>query len=176
MKRLVATLALAVAAVHPAFAEEALASEASVRELLALTEAKKLSEGTIAQLDQFMNQAMTQELGGRVPTPEQQAILDELRTRLVALVKGALSWEQLEPRYIDMYRKSFSDAEIAGMVQFYKTPAGQAVINKMPVVVQNTMTMVQELLQGIAPQLRQIQTEALEKLKTTVAPQPAPGG
>lgn len=176
MKHLVAILALAVSAIHPALADEPLANEAAVRELLDITQAQKLSESTIAQLDQFMNDAMTRELGGRVPSPEQQAILDDMRAKLVALVKGALSWEQIEPRYIDLYRKSFTDAEIAGMLDFYKTPAGQAVINKMPVVVQNTMTMMQEVMQGMTPKLREIQTEALEKLKNSGPPQPAPGG
>ena len=177
MKGMLAAIALVVATVPPAFGEEALASEASVRELLEITQARKLSEGTVAQMDQFMNEAMNRELAGRVPTAEQQAILDDLRTKLVALIGDALKWEKLEPRYVDIYRKSFTDEEVAGMLAFYKTPAGQAVINKMPIVMQHTMGLVQDLLQDISPQLRQIQTtEAMEKLKQSASAPPPPGG
>jgi hypothetical protein len=176
MKGMLAALALVAAAFQPAFAEETLASESSVRELLEVTQARKLSEGTFAQMDKFMSEAMKRELAGKVPTAEQQAILDDLRARLVALVGEALKWEKLEPRYVDIYRQSFTDEEIAGMLAFYKTPAGQAVIDKLPVVVQHTMGLMQDLIQGITPQLRQIQAETLEKLKNSGAAPQLPGG
>ena len=176
MKRILAAISLVVMAVQPAFGEEPLASETSVRELLEVTQTRKLSEGTVNQMDRLMTEAMNRELAGRVPTAEQQAILDDLRAKLVALIGDALKWEKLEPRYVDIYRKSFTDGEIAGMLAFYKTPAGEAVINKMPVVMQHTMSLVQDLIQGITPQLRQIQTEALEKMKKSGTTSQPPGG
>jgi hypothetical protein len=176
MKGIFAAIALAMVAVQPALGEEPLASEASVRDLLEVTQTRKLSEGTVNQMDRLMTEAMNRELAGRVPTAEQQAVLDDLRVKLVALIGDALKWEKLEPRYVDIYRKSFTDGEIAVMLAFYRTPAGEAVINKMPVVMQHTMSLVQDLIQGITPQLRQIQTEALEKMKNSGANPLPPGG
>ena len=67
--------------------------------------------------------------------------------------------EKLEPRYLRLYKEAFSEEEIAGMLSFYKTPAGRAVIDKMPVLMQQTMLEVQKLISGTIPQMQKIQEE-----------------
>ena len=50
------------------------------------------------------------------------------------------------------------------MVAFYKTPAGQAVINKLPALTQKTMLEVQQMLMRLQPQLQQLQQEFISEI------------
>lgn len=80
-------------------------------------------------------------------------------------MQGEFAWEKLEPVYLRLYRASFTEEEIVGMLSFYKTPAGQAVITKMPLLTQNTMIEIQKLLSGITPQIQKIQEDFIAEMK-----------
>jgi len=42
------------------------------------------------------------------------------------------------------------------MLSFYRTPAGRAVIEKMPLLMQKTISYTQQMIRESAPQMRQI--------------------
>jgi hypothetical protein len=75
-----------------------------------------------------------------------------------------LTWKKLEPQYIRLYQESFTEEEVAGMLSFYRTPAGQAVIDKMPVLMQRTMVDVQKMIVGITPQMKKIQEDFVAEI------------
>jgi hypothetical protein len=154
----------------PAFAAEPLPTEASVRELLVVTEAKQLIDNSMSQIDAAIQSGVQQSLQGRELTPEQEKILDEMRTNLLVIFGEEFTWTKLEPTFIDVYRRSLSQSEVDGMIAFYKTTAGRAVIAKMPLIMQNSMQMVQSQLGGMMPRIQQVQREAVEKLEKTTAP------
>lgn len=141
------------------------ASEGSVRQLLAVSQAQKLMDGMGAQFDDLMNNAIQQALNGKAPTAKQQQAITKMKNRMVALMQGELAWEKVEPMYIRLYMESFSEEEVAGMVSFYKTPAGQAVINKMPLLMQKTMVEVQAMISGAVPKMQKIQEDFLAEMK-----------
>ena len=87
----------------PAFtAAAAPASEASVRELLDVTKTRQMLDQVYAQVDAMYAGSMRQAFGGTL-SAEQQARVDRLSTRMMALVKKELSWEVLAPMYVDIY-------------------------------------------------------------------------
>ncbi len=51
------------------------------------------------------------------------------------------------------------------MIAFYKTPSGQAVIKKMPVVVQQSVMMSQSMIQTLMPKMQQIQKEFISEVR-----------
>jgi hypothetical protein len=55
------------------------------------------------------------------------------------------------------------------MLAFYKTPAGQAMINKMPLVMQNVMSEMKDLVGPMQQKLQQIQRETLQEMKDATA-------
>lgn len=135
------------------------ASESSIKQLLTVTQVQKLLDGIRAQFDSIMDNAVQQSLHGETPTPQEQQAITNMKNRTVALMQGELSWETLEPMYLRLYKETFSEEEVAGMLAFYKTPAGQAVIYKMPVLIQQTMLEVQKMTSGMAPKLQNIQVQ-----------------
>ena len=160
---------LAYVAMCPAIAAEAPASETSVRELLSITQSQKLLDGTMGQVDAMMQRSMKQALAGQTLTADQQRIMDNMRTKMIALFREDMKWETLEPMFIDIYKQSFTQKEVDGMLDFYKSEPGQAVIAKMPLVMQNTMQAMQGRMAVMLPKLQQLQQDAIAELKASRA-------
>lgn len=164
LKLVVVALALALAAplVSYAAASDTRPSEQSVRELLSLMQTHNILESVIAQTNNEAVSAISRNSEGKALTDEQKRILTESRSRAMELVKQHLNWETLEPAVLAAYRDTFTQEEIDGMLKFYRSPSGQAVVAKMPQVMQRMMMQMQGQLQTLAPQLEGLrrQTEA----------------
>jgi hypothetical protein len=115
------------------------ASEASIKELLELGKVQKMLDSIWAQMDGLMKEAMQKATEGKPVSAKVQKHIDKLEADLMNTVKEEFSWEKMEPLYLRVYQKSLTQQEVDGMIAFYKTPAGQAVITKLPVVLQNTL-------------------------------------
>ena len=149
----------------PVFAAESKPSPDSIKKLLTITDSRKLVDNMTGQMDEMMKNAMQQALQGQTVTPKQQKIIDDMQGKTVAVLKEELNWESLEPLYIQIYSESFSQEEIDGMLAFYETPAGQALIKKMPVVMQKSMVEMQKRMGTLMQKLQKIQQDALGELK-----------
>ena len=163
MKKLLVLLCLCVAA--PSFAQDKPASAESIRELLTLSKSQQLIDGVYGQLDGLMQQAVRDTLAGKELTAEQDAIMTEMRGKMIAVLREEMSWEILEPKFVDIYQKTLTQPEVDGIVAFYKTDAGRALIDKMPQVMQHTMEMMMTLMQKISPPIKAVTDEMVEKLQ-----------
>jgi hypothetical protein len=141
------------------------ASEASVRELLEVNQTRKLVDGMFGQMDTMMQASMKRATGDAVVTPEQQAVFDRMRAKLITLIRDEMKWEILEPELMEIYRQSFTEEEVIGMLGFYRSPAGQAMIAKMPRVMQQSLETSQKHMAAMMPKLQQLQKETMEELK-----------
>lgn len=139
-------------------------SEATMRELLAVTQAQKLVEGMKSQMHAHMDQSVRLALQGTTPTAGQQRAIERMKNRMMLLMQNELAWEKIEPMYLTLYAESFSEEEVAGMLEFYKTPAGQAVINKMPLLMQKSVLEVQKIMMRSGPQMQRIRDEFMAEL------------
>src|SRR5579871_5041557 len=165
--RIATTLALVsiLALSTPAFANDAPASDASIRQLLELSNAQQLLDGIKGQVNTMMSQTLQQATQGKPVSPEKQAILDDMRTRIMAAFDDNLSWDALQPMYTRVYKAAFTQDEIDGIIKFYKTPAGKAMVKKLPIVLQHVMTEMQALMQPTLQKVREIQAEEMQKIK-----------
>ena len=147
------------------FAADTPASEASIKQLFEATHVRTLLDSVMTQMDGLTKKAMAQATQGQQLTPADQKEIEQAEADVKAEMKSALDWSKLEPMYVRIYQKSFNQQEVDGMIAFYKTPTGQAVLNKMPVVLQNTMAEVQQMLQPMMQHLQQKQQESAAKIQ-----------
>ena len=145
-------------------ARAAPASDDSINQLFEVTKVQKLLEGMQAQVGSMLDAAMQQSLNGKTPTPAQAEIIANMKIKFVNLIQRQLAWEKLQPQYLQLYRETFTEEEVDGMLAFYKTPAGQAVINKMPLLTQRIMVDTQKNISALGPQLQQIRNEFAKEL------------
>lgn len=169
MRALTAALLL-LTGLPAALGEEPPATEASIRELIEVTGASKMLDQMRPQLESTMDQMFQQMIRGKDLTPAQQQVLADMRAELTALLMQELAWSRYEPMIVQIYGKSFSQAEVDGMVAFYRTDVGRAVIAKMPLVMQHTMAVMQDNLRTLVPKLEAIQKRSAERFKALESP------
>jgi hypothetical protein len=144
-------------------------SDASLQQLLEVAQAHKTLDATMAQMDTMMKNVFQQITAGQAPSPETQKIFDKAMADVVSLCKEDLAWEKMEPIYLRIYRKSLTQSEVNGMIAFYKTPAGQALINKMPLILQNTMAEVGQMMGPVMERAQRMQKELVAQMQAEKA-------
>jgi len=119
MSRFLFVIAFALLLAPQVRATDQPASAASAKVLVSLMDGRKSFDGAFAQMDHLMDMAMKQATDGQQVSPEKQKILDDMHVKMVALVKDSMNWDTFEPKMEDIYRKSFSQSEMDGMIRFY---------------------------------------------------------
>jgi hypothetical protein len=120
----------------------------------------------LTKVDQVQKQMMDQ-MKAVLPSVEQQMgvpgdpheMSDELQTRILDYLSSRLSWEKMKPGFTKLYSDAFTEDEIDGMLAFYKSPAGQAMLTKMPQLASKSMALAQQQMAGVYPELRRIVQE-----------------
>jgi hypothetical protein len=171
--RLVVTLVFAVFACQTAVALDAKASEASIRQLFEVMQSSKLLEAYLTQIDDTVRASMQQAFAGQQPTPKQQKIMESLGRNIAVLVKQELNWASFEPMMVEVYRNTFSQHEVDGMLTFYRSETGQAVISKLPTAMQQSMAGMQSHVKTLTPKIVQLEKDTVAQLKAAAEP-PAP--
>jgi hypothetical protein len=96
-------------------------------------------------------------------TPEQTAKAQEVQSKILDLVKSRISWEKMRPFYIKFYDDTFSDEEISGMLTFYQSPPGRAMLAKMPALLTKLIQGAQAQMADLQPEIQLIMREVQDK-------------
>jgi uncharacterized protein len=141
-------------------------TEDSIRQLLLILEARKLVDAMPGQMKAVTSGMVQQMLQGQTLSSEQQQRLDTMLANIEKLMREQLSWDSLEATYIEVYQKTFTQSEVDGMIAFYSSPTGQAVVRKMPLAMQNSMTAVQQrIMTGLLPKIQQMAQDAAKEIQ-----------
>jgi hypothetical protein len=141
-------------------------SEATIKQMLEVMQARKLVDSMMTQMDTLMLQMVAQATQGQTIPPKVQKEIDQQRSEVMAMMKDLLAWEKLVPLYVRVYQKTFTQQELDGMLAFYKTPVGAAMIAKMPAVMQNTMEETQSLMGPVMEKMQRMQKDVAAHMKT----------
>ena len=152
-----------------AFANDAPPSDASIQELTTLSRSQEAYNGMRAQMDAMIATSMKEASRGQTITPERQAVLDGMRTKMAAAYGDAFNAQAMQLLMVRVYQATYTQDEVDGLIAFYKTPAGQALINKAPLLMQNTVDEMRALMRPLTQQIAQIKAEGEQQLKALPA-------
>jgi hypothetical protein len=138
----------------PLVAIAATPSDGSIEELLAVTKVQDLVDSTFLTVERQLRQAIQQAVAGKDVSADQQRTLNGSMQKFVASMRAEFNWDVVRPMYVQAYKETFDQAEIDGMVAFYKTPAGQAYATKLPQLSQKMTAAAQSRLQPILQRMR----------------------
>jgi hypothetical protein len=175
MKR-IALIALTISLLSPAIARADDASKnAKILELFNVMHMDK-TQGQIMEIAlREVQLAAQQQLRGNAPTPDQQKKIEDFRQKATDIINGQIAWSKVEPDYIKLYNDAYSESELDGILAFYKSPAGQALLTKTPDLTAKSIAVSRDRMQTVQPQLRQILQDFIKDISTTPAPTtPAP--
>ena len=170
-------LSICTAALAPlAHADEA-SHRAKVEEMLRLTKTEAGLHDQLTNLQTRVGELAKQQFNLPSPTAEQTASITEYQGKVQQITTEEVGWEQVRPIIIKLYSDSFTDADLDGIIAFYKSPAGEALVAKMPQVANKTTATVQDRIKELQPKLATLTQSYAEKLKLTppasAAPTPA---
>ena len=112
---------------------------------------KQIIDGASAQTEQLGHRAF-----GSTETPAQQKQVTDLHQQVVTLITPAVEWKALQPEFVSAYDAAYTEPEIDGILTFYKSPSGQALLTKGPEIGKQSSEIVQKHMSAVQPQLRDL--------------------
>ena len=158
------------------------AKAAVIRQLMDVTGAGKLGEEYV----DLITQRVRQVVANVIPQPDRlQQFMDAFTKNFATRVTAA----QVNDAQIPIYANHLSIEDIQALLNFYKTPAGQRIINELPMIVQESQNEGANMVQPVAmdtlrqmaaqyPEVNQILDQQAPAVPTPgrgAAPTPAPG-
>jgi hypothetical protein len=131
---------------------------AKIEEIFHLTKIDQMQKQMMSQMSAMMKQQTMANL-----TPDQQKNATEMSQRVMEFTMQKMSWDVMKPEFIKLYDDTYTEDEISGILQFYQSPAGEAMLAKSPVLVANTMALVQKRMAEIKPELDDMIKKSLPK-------------
>ena len=163
MKTILTAALIFLCASAPALA--ATPSTESLDALFEVTRAPALVGSMSASVEQNIRLTAEQALEGKTLNDAQRRAMDNMTKKLAEVVRQELTWDKLRPLYINIYQESLTQEDIDGLVAFYRSPAGDAMVKKMPLVGQKTMSAVQTMIGPMMKKLQSAQAEAMAEFK-----------
>ena len=131
---------------------------AKIEEMFLLTKPDQM----LQQMMQQMRAAQSAQLEKTNLPPEKKAQAEQAMQKISKVLEERLSWDKMKPIYTKIYDETFTSDELSGIVAFYKSPAGRAMVEKMPVLMSKAMAAVQLQMGDVMQQMQQIGTEGQE--------------
>lgn len=161
---LVLATMIALIALQPALAENPKPSEQSVRQLFAAMHTGESIKAAFARTEDMLRASMN-EPGARPLNPEQQKIREQMRARVVALMKQQFDWATIEPLMVESYRNTFTPQEVDALLRFYQTPIGRSVGAKLPATTQQMAQLMQQRIREIMPKIQEIVRDSRARME-----------
>lgn len=153
----------AFAGVLPAHADD-VTKRQKIEQLFQLIQIQKT-------LQQAMNQQMAQVqaavktlVPGMKMTADEQKDFDAFLQKIGAITQESMAWPKLEPQFVDLYASTYSEEEIDGMVAFYHTPTGEAMIAKQPEILSKSQVISQAQLAAVQPKIREAVMQFVQEM------------
>jgi hypothetical protein len=155
MKRIPYTLLLLFLASF-SFASADVNEKAS--ELMKLMEIRKNIDTSMAQVSIYVDQMIdSQELEREVKEAAKAKIKASMAAQVEAMKE--MNWESM---FGEIYTEVFSEDEIQGLIDFYKSPVGKKMLEKQPELVAATMQRMQTEMAKLMPKIQAATMSAIQ--------------
>jgi hypothetical protein len=110
------------------------------------------------------------------PPAEPEVVWKGLMPKLKARIASDFPSKAWLDAYAKVYAERFDEAELQGMLQFFSSPAGQAYVQRMPLVFSDTLGAQQRLFLPLMDKLQRLTIQALrQSARPAVKDLPAQG-
>jgi hypothetical protein len=152
-----------------ALANDAPPSDASILELTTLSRSQEIFRSMKPQMEAMISSSVKEASQGQAITPERQAVLDRMREKITAAYDEAYNGQAMQMVMLRVYQATYTQDDVDGLIAFYKTPAGQALINKSPLMMQNMMDEMRTMMRPMIQRIGQIKKECEQEMKALPA-------
>ncbi len=140
-------------------------SNESLNQLLVATRMER-SVGIAQQnLEQAVRNSINQGLQGKTLTPKGQKVVEKFTADAGAIIRKEINWADLKGSYLKLYGETFTQEEVDGLLAFYRSPAGLALLEKMPQVTQKSAAITQARIGPLVEKLKASMVKTVEDAK-----------
>ena len=147
-------LALCVSPLLSLAQETAAPARPDIEEMLKVMRVEKTMEAAMAQVKKMVPQMTASMAAQSKLSAEDAAKTTAMQEKLFALIEQEMSWKNIKPEMVQIYGESLTVQEVKGITDFYKSPAGQAFLDKQPVIMQKTMAWQQRMMGSLMPKIQ----------------------
>jgi len=134
-------------------------SDQSINEMMQVLQSEKMFDAMVAQMEAGMKTGMEQGLQGKKLSPEQRASVEKLQGQMSAMIKEELSFAKTKDFYVQAYRDTFTQEEVNSIIAFYSSPAGKALVEKIPLAMQKAGSLMQARIAPMIAKLQKMQED-----------------
>jgi len=167
---LIATLFLPLTA----FAQEASQTPAvrpDIEELFTAMRLEATTNESLKAVEEMITGNFQQQFAAQAGTsPEAQAKQTAIQKKIFALITSEINWAQLKAPMAKIYAETLTPEETKGIIEFFKSPAGQTFLDKQPILMRKAMEVTQTKMMEVMPKL---QTLIQQEMQASKAPAPS---
>jgi hypothetical protein len=94
----------------------------------------------------------------------------EHEQQILDLVNSEMSFAKMKDSYIDAYASVFTQEELEGLLEFYKSPSGKAFAVKLPLLTKQLLGTAQVKMQALMPKIQKMNDDFLAGLNQESQP------
>ncbi|MEN6558533.1 MAG: DUF2059 domain-containing protein [Thermoguttaceae bacterium] len=91
---------------------------------------------------------------------KRQERLDKSMVKMVDMISAEMGWDAMKDQYVALYAETFSETELKGLIEFYKSPVGRAFVQKQPELMERSMKLSQQKMMQLMPKIQAFCKEA----------------
>jgi hypothetical protein len=117
---------------------------------------------TLMKIEQMQKQAMdnvVQMISNQLKSQPDAAKAEEKEKRILALIADKTGWQNMKGTYIKVYSDTYNDSEIDGILLFYRSPAGKAMVDKQPALMSKMSSTMGDHMKELTPEIQKIMAE-----------------
>jgi hypothetical protein len=140
-------------------------SNESISQLLVATRMERSVGAAQQGLEQAVRNSINQSLQGRTLTPQGQKVIEKFSADAGAIIRKEINWADLKGAYLKLYAETFTQEEVDGLLAFYRSPAGVALLEKMPQVTQKSAAITQQRIGPLVEKLKASMAQTVQDAK-----------
>lgn len=168
MKHAVLCLSLLAVLLVPAARADDAKTTAMADELVNLAELEKNYEQSFTMVKQTLAKQMGATLG--TASAGEKSGATQNADAIFDMIAKQLDWASVRKDYVALYASTFTEGELQGIIDFYKSEAGQAFVKKQPELMKKSMDLTQSKMAEIMPKIQQLIMQ--QSTKGTQVPRP----
>jgi hypothetical protein len=137
------------------------AQRAAVEQLITLTKQDQIMDQMYDQVKQLVLQQVKQ----LNPAPEQSPLIEKYLNKIFAVMQAEMSWDKMKEDFIQLYLSFYTEPEIQDLIAFYQTPTGRKTIEKMPLLMQQSMAIGQKYSLNMMPKIEKLIEEMAAEIR-----------
>jgi hypothetical protein len=166
MKRCIAVLVVMMAVAPCGARADEAAKQAKVHELLMTMH----MDHTVDSMMHSIAKQLFEVPDANRMTPAQQKLTQDFQDRALTIVSDRVGWKAVEPDYVKLYMNTYSEQEINGILAFYKSPVGQAMLTKAPQLSAGVVQIVHTRMGDYQTKMQALQDDYMKQMTALIPP------